>query len=203
MRRATKIIAASFGLFAGFGGLEHGYFEILQGNARPQNMMIASIGAPCVPEEIWHLCEPAMTILPNFLMTGILSMLLGLVTMIWAGAFLQRSRGAAVLMLLSIGLLLFGGGIFPPLIGVVGGGVGTKINTPLKRESGAFWRVLAKAWPWTIILLFVGLFGQFVIGYFFNDFLMEYAAFLLFLPVLLLVSILIGYAHDLQNPTRA
>ena len=36
MRRATKIIAASFGLFAGFGGLEHGYFEILQGNAPPQ-----------------------------------------------------------------------------------------------------------------------------------------------------------------------
>ena len=44
MRRATKIIAASFGLFAGFGGMEHGYFEILQGTARPQSMMIASTG---------------------------------------------------------------------------------------------------------------------------------------------------------------
>ena len=93
MRRATKIIAASFGLFAGFGGLEHGYFEILQGNARPQSMMIASIVAPCVPEEVWHLCEPAMTILPNFLMTGILSMLLGLATMIWAGAFFAATPG--------------------------------------------------------------------------------------------------------------
>ena len=203
MRRATKILAATFGLFAGFGGLEHGYFEILQGNARPQSMMIASIGAPCVPEEVWHLCEPAMTILPSFLMTGILSMLFGLATMIWAGAFLEPPRGAPVLVLLSIGLLLFGGGIFPPLIGVVGGVVGTKINTPLKKQTGGFWRVLAKAWPWTIILLFAGLFGQFVIGYFFNDFLREYGAFLLFLPVLLLVSILTGYGHDLQNPTRA
>lgn len=164
--------------------------------------MIASIGAPCVPEEVWHLCEPAMTILPNFRMTGILSILLGLVTMIWAGAFLQRSLGAAVLMLLSIDLLL-GGGIFPPLIGIVGGVVGTKINTPLKRESGAFWRVLAKAWPWTIILLFVGRFGQFVIGHFLRDFLMEYGAFLLFLPMLLLFSILAGYGYDLQNPVRA
>lgn len=88
MRRATKIIAASFGLFAGFGGLEHRYFEVLQGNVRQQSMMIASIGALCVPEEVWHLCGPAMTFLPNFLMTGILSMLLGLATMIWAGAFL-------------------------------------------------------------------------------------------------------------------
>ena len=39
MRRATKIIAASFGLFAGFGGLEHGFFEILQGNARTQRKL--------------------------------------------------------------------------------------------------------------------------------------------------------------------
>ena len=165
--------------------------------------MIASIGAPCVPEEVWHLCEPAMTILPNFLITGILSMLLGLATMIWAGAFLRRSWGATILVVLSIGLLFFGGGIFPPLVGVVGGIVGTKINTPLKRTTGGFWRVLARAWPWTIILLFVGLFGQVVIGYFFNDFLMEYGAFLLFLPVLLLVTILTGYGQDLQNPTRA
>jgi hypothetical protein len=59
MRKATRIIAASFGFVAGFGGLEHGYFEILQGNARPDSIMIASMGAPCVPEEIWNACEPA------------------------------------------------------------------------------------------------------------------------------------------------
>ena len=52
MRKATRIIAASFGIFAGFGGLEHGYFEMLQGNVRPESIMIASMGAPCVPEEI-------------------------------------------------------------------------------------------------------------------------------------------------------
>ena len=50
-------------------------------------------------------------------------------------------------MLLSIGLLLFGGGIFPPLIGIVRSVVGAKINTPLKSESGPFWRLLAKVWP--------------------------------------------------------
>ena len=58
MRRAIKFISASFGLFSGFGGLEHGYFEIL----------------------------------PNFLITGILSMLLELATMLWAGALLQQPR---------------------------------------------------------------------------------------------------------------
>jgi hypothetical protein len=35
MRKATQIVAASFGFIAGIAGLEHGYFEFLQGNARP------------------------------------------------------------------------------------------------------------------------------------------------------------------------
>ena len=204
MRKATRIIAASFGILAGFGGLEHGYFEMLQGNVRPESIMVASMGAPCVPEEIWNACEPAMTIIPNFLITGILAMVLGLVTMVWAGVFVQRQQGGTILALLSFGLLLFGGGIFPPVIGIIGGVVGTRINTPVKKQPGPVWKMLAKAWPWTIVVFFVWLFGQFVIGYFFNEFLMENA---LIIPVmilgLLVFSILAGYGHDLQKQGRA
>lgn len=204
MRKATRIIATTFGVFAGFGGLEHGYFEILQGNVRPESIMIASMGAPCVPEEIWHTCEPAMTIIPNFLATGILAMVLGLVTIVWAGAFVQRRKGGAILVLLSFGLLLLGGGIFPPVIGIIGGVVGTRINAPLKKQPGPVWRMLAKIWPWIIVVFFVWLFGQFVIGYFFNKFLMESG---LLIPILILgllmVSILAGYGHDLQEHERA
>ena len=204
MRKATRIIASSFGIFAGFGGLEHGYFEMLQGNVRPENIMIASMGAPCVPQEIWNACEPAMTIIPNFLITGILAMALGLVTMVWAAAFVQRPHGGTVLALLSFGLLLFGGGIFPPVIGIIGGVIGTRINQPLKKQPGPVWRMLAKLWPWTLVVFFVWLFGQFVIGYFFNEFLMENAV---LIPVLILellvVPILAGYGHDIQEQGRA
>jgi len=204
MRKATRIIASSFGIFAGFGGLEHGYFEMLQGNVRSESIMIASMGAPCVPEEIWNLCEPAMTIIPNFLVTGILAMVLGLVTMVWAATFVQRPHGGTVLALLSFGLLLFGGGIFPPVIGIIGGVIGTRINKPLKKQPDPVWRMLAKLWPWTLVVFFVWLFGQFVIGYFFNEFLMENAALIpiLFLG-LLVVSILAGYGHDIQEQGRA
>jgi hypothetical protein len=82
MRKATQIVAASFGFIAGIAGLEHGYFEFLQGNARPVSLMFASMGSPCVPERIWHACEPAITILPNYMITGILTVILGLLTMI-------------------------------------------------------------------------------------------------------------------------
>ena len=204
MRKATRIIAASFGIFAGFGGLEHGYFEMLQGNVRPESIMIASMGAPCVPEEIWNLCEPAMTIIPNFLVTGILAMVLGLVTMVWAATFVQRPHGGTVLVLLSFGLLLFGGGIFPPVIGIIGGVIGTRINKPLKKQPSPVWRMLAKLWPWTLVVFFAWLLGQFVIGFFFNEFLMENAVLIpvLFLG-LLVVSILAGYGHDIQEQGRA
>lgn len=204
MRKATRIVAAAFGIFAGLGGLEHGYFEILQGNVRPESIMIASMGPPCVPEEIWHTCEPAMTVIPSFLVTGILAIVLGLVTIVWAAAFVHRKRGGTVLALLSLGLLLFGGGIFPPLIGIIGGVVGTKINAPLKKQPGPVWATLAKMWPWAIVVFFAFLFGQFVVGYFFNEFLMSTGFSIpVLIVVLLVVSILTGYGHDVQKHGRA
>src|SRR3990172_7882550 len=102
MRKATRIVAASLGIVAGIAGLEHGYFEILQGNARPASLMFASWGPPCVPEEAWHACEPAMTVVPNLLIAGILTVVLGVLTMIWSAAFVQRKHGGWVLILLSI-----------------------------------------------------------------------------------------------------
>lgn len=86
MRKATRVVASLFGIFAGFGGPEHGYFEILQGNVRPDSLMIASMGPPCEPEKVWNACEPAMTVIPNFFVTGILATVIGLITMIWAAA---------------------------------------------------------------------------------------------------------------------
>src|SRR5574342_868342 len=128
MRKATKSVATWFGITAGVGGLEHGYFEILQGSTKPQGLMIASMGPPCVPEEIWNTCEPAMTVIPNFLITGILSVILGLLILVWSAGIVSRKNGGMVLLLLSVASLLFGGGIFPPLIGIVGGAAGVKIN---------------------------------------------------------------------------
>lgn len=203
MRKATRVVASLFGIFAGFGGPEHGYFEILQGNVRPDSLMIAAMGPPCDPEKVWNLCEPAMTVIPSFLVTGILATVIGLITMIWAAAFVQRKNGGIVLMLLSIALLLVGGGLFPPVIGIIAGVVATKINTPLTRRPGSVLRFFAKLWPWPLVAFFVWVFGQFVVGYFFNEFLQK-SGFLIPLLIigLLVLSILTGYAYDLHDGDR-
>jgi hypothetical protein len=134
MREATRILASLLGVFAGIGGPEHGVFEIIRGNVRPETIVFASMGPPCQPEEVWHACEPAMSVIPNYLVTGILDTIVGLAVIAWSAAFVHRKHGGLVLILLSIALLLVGGGLFPPLIGVVAGVIGTRINAPIQRQ---------------------------------------------------------------------
>lgn len=201
MRTATRVVASAFGVAAGVAGIEHGIFEMLQGNARPEGLFIASMGPPCDPETTWNACEPALTILPNFFITGLLATLIGLLILIWSAAFVQRKNGGVILIVLSVVLLLFGGGIFPPLIGLVGGVAGTRINKPLTRSTTGAMHFLAALWPWPLVIFLVWVFGQFVVGYFFNELLQKYAYLSLLLIVALLpLSLLTGYAADIRLP---
>ena len=120
MRSVRKIVASGLGVFAGFGGPEHGHFQVQLGHFEPGGLLISSIGPPCDPEKVWHLCEPAMTVIPSFLVTGIVATILGLITMIWSAFFLHQKKGAIILALLCVALLLGGGGLVPPLVGMVG-----------------------------------------------------------------------------------
>jgi hypothetical protein len=198
MRKATRMVAATFGFLAGIAGLEHGVFEILQGKVRPATFMFPSMGAPCNAAQIWHACEPAMTILPNLLLAGILTIIMSFVIMLWSVIFLQRKHGGSLLILLSIVLLLVGGGFFPPLIGIAGGIAGTRINRPLgDKPASNLSRFTAKLWPWPLVIFVAWLLGQYVIGYFANDFLRSMMLFSMALIVILLpLSIYIGYRHD-------
>jgi hypothetical protein len=199
MRKATKAVAMWMGIVAGIGGLEHGYFEILQGNIRPDNLaFFSSMGPPCDPEVAWSACEPAMTILPNLLITGILALIFGLAVLIWSTGFLQRRHGGLVLILLSIGMLLFGGGFFPPLIGIVGGAAGVKIHKPIKRkQTKGLTRSVARLWPWPLVIFVVWTLGQIPFGYFCNDLLKSIMFYGIGLILTMLpVSVYNAYAHD-------
>ena len=204
MRKATRVVAALLGVFAGFGGPEHGYFEILQGNVRPASLMFPAMGPPCEPAQVWNACEPAVTLFPSLLMAGILATVVGLLTMIWAAAFIHRKNGGIVLMLLCIALLLVGGGVVPPVIGLIAGAVATKIHAPLHGRPGGVSRFLAGLWPWPLVLFFIWAFGEFLVGYTFNEFLLQNGfLILILLPGLLVLSIVSGSARDLEDAPGA
>jgi hypothetical protein len=42
--KATKAVASTLGALVGLAGIEHGFFELLQGNSTPDNIMINAIG---------------------------------------------------------------------------------------------------------------------------------------------------------------
>lgn len=200
MRKATRIVASLLGVFAGIGGPEHGIFEIMRGNVRPETIVFASMGPPCQPEQVWHACEPAMSIIPSYLVTGILATIVGLAVIAWSAAFVHRKHGGLVLILLSIALLLVGGGLFPPLIGVVAGVIGTRINAPIQRQPTRLTPFLARLWPWSMVVFYVWMFGQFVFGHFFNEFMLNSGyVFPLLIIGLMVLAIASGVAWDVQR----
>src|SRR4030067_2010681 len=127
---AIKVIASTLGAIVGLAGMEHGFFEMLQGSATTNGLVIDAIGPA---QKLWAgATEPALTIIPNFLVSGILAMIVGFSVTLWAVAFVQRQYGALILLLFSILLFLVGGGSPPIFLGVVASAVATRINKALK-----------------------------------------------------------------------
>ena len=127
---ATRAVASTLGVLVGVAGMEHGFFEMLQGNVTPSGIMIDAIGPA---QRFWEYgTERALTIIPNFFVTGILAIIVGLLVTIWAGLFIGRKHGAWVLMLLSIILWLVGGGFGPIFMSILAIVTATRINKPLK-----------------------------------------------------------------------
>ena len=114
---STKMAFACIpGIFAGIGGASHGPGEILQDDIAPEGIIIQAW-----PELTVLVGEPAMTIIPSLLVTGLLAIVSGLLVTIWAAAQVQRENGGVILILLSAVMLFFGGGLFPPVIGIIAG----------------------------------------------------------------------------------
>ena len=124
MVSGTRAAASIIGVVAGLVGIYHGYNETLQGSNAPRGIMINTIGPPCQGSG----CFPAMTVIPNFLVTGVVAIIFSLIVLGWAAMLVQRKNGGLVLILLSIILLLVGGGVLPPALGIIAGAVGTRIK---------------------------------------------------------------------------
>jgi hypothetical protein len=151
---ATRWVVSVYGILIGLAGIEHGIFEILQGDVPTSDLMIDAIGDAY---RFWPgSMERALTIIPNFLWTGIFAVLFGILVVIWSYLFVQRKYGATVFFVLAVTLFLVGGGFAPIFLTLLGAGAATRIEKPLN-----WWRThlpaqegLAKMWP-SILILFV------------------------------------------------
>ncbi len=171
MKNARHLFVAVMGAWMGAAGIEHGVGELMQGNVAATGIMIRSW-----PESPFFQSlsgEPAMTLIPNLQVTGVLAISFSLLFAGWAIFFSARKSGGVVMMLLAIPMLLFGGGIFPPILGALIGAAaavcqgkpGSQLTTGLR-----WW--LGKAWRWIFVaccIAWLALFpGVAALGYFFR-----------------------------------
>lgn len=174
MKNPIRVFVSTLGAILSLAGVEHGVGEILQGNAAPAGLMF-----PSWPDSAFFRTlggEPAMSLIPNLLVSGLLTVALSLALLVWALFFVQRRHGGLVMMLLSSALLLVGGGIFPPFLGLLTGALATRIHAPRRwwrtHLPAGVRRFLAGAWPWSYsasILSWLMLMpGVGLLGYFFG-----------------------------------
>ena len=122
--------ASTIGILLGSAGIiNHGIFEILQGNQPTNGFFIEAIGES---NRFWvHGTEGAFTIIPNFLITGIAVVLVGIAIILWSVKYLQTRYGATVFLMLFILLTLVGGGLGFIILVLPTWAFATRINKPL------------------------------------------------------------------------
>jgi hypothetical protein len=157
MNRATRIIVSTMGVLLGIAGIDHGFFETLQGKQPTTGFIIQAIGPA---QRIWvHGTEEAFTLIPKFLVTGILAIMVSLAIMILSVGFVDKKHGPTIFILLFILLVLVGGGIGQIIFFTLAWAVSTRINHPLtwwrKVLPGNIRQGLAKLWPVTLTIVSV------------------------------------------------
>ena len=152
---ATRVIATTIGVFFGaFSGINHGVFELLQGNQPTDGLIINAIGEA---QRFWvEGTEPAFTLIPNFMATGIASIIVGIAIVIWAIWFLPGKHGRTVFLGLFILSFLVGGGIGQAFFFLPAWAFATRLNKPLngwrKTLPRRIWPVLSKLWVLFLVL---------------------------------------------------
>jgi hypothetical protein len=155
--RAARSTAATFGILVGVAAIEHGFFEVLRGDVKPDSLFTEAIGPA---QRFWEYgTEHALTVIPSFLFSGIAAMIVGVVIILWASIYIERRSGALVLFLLGVVSFLVGGGFAPIFLTILAGATAAAIPRTLR-----LWRrifpialrlFLSRLWPGTLIAVVV------------------------------------------------
>ncbi len=210
---ATRVTATVIGVFFGlFSGVNHGLFELLQGNKPTDGFVIQAIGEA---QRFWPLgTEDAFTLIPNFMITGIVSMIVGVAIIIWSIWYLPTKYGRTIFLGLFILSFLVGGGMGQVFFFIPAWAFATRMGKPLtwwrKVLPQRSWPFLSKLWPVMLVLatlvMLIGL-EMAIFGYFpglTEPEVIQNTALLFVLASALLyvVSFIAGFGHELNRRNR-
>ena len=207
---STRITTMAFGILSGLTGIIAGFFEIFQGNIATEGLMISTIGPEYAMWRSYELTEvmetySALTIIPNYLYTGVSAVIISLIIIIWSTGFLHKKHGVLVFFLLSIIQLLVGGGFVFDLA-IITTLVATRINKPLtwwkKQLSLKTTKKLSKTWNSSLnayVIISVSMLAITILGVNNESYqeLLGILAGLMFMPLLLMI--IGGFAKDIER----
>jgi len=165
-RSAARTVSSILGVYGGFLGFEHGIGEILQGNIAVPAMRINAYGSAGLPFPFGH--EPAMTLLPTYLLSGLAAAFIALLIMIWSAFFANQKPAPIVLLLFSILLLFVGGGYGPIpmlILAVLAGAIARSPFGILRKIPYSIHLFLALSWKWFVAMIFIIILASILIGY--------------------------------------
>ena len=205
---AIRIIASTIGVFFGlFSSINHGFFEILQGFKPTNGFLINAIGEA---QRFWpEGTEPAFTLIPNYMLTGIAAILVGIIIIIWSLWFLPTKHGRTIYLGLFILSFLVGGGIGQIFFFIPAWAFATRLGKPLTwwrkvlpRDS---WLFLSRLWIFTLVLativMLIGL-EMAIFGYFpgitdLDTLTNINMSFVFGSAILYVISFIAGFGHEL------
>jgi hypothetical protein len=185
----VRFTARYLGAYAALLALEHGIFQLLQGGSRGSSFIIQAIGPPCQPDLVWHACLPALTVLPDLWLSGLVTFIVSLGLLLVA-IFWKRIRSLGLVMGgLSLLLLPAGGGFVPVWFGLSASIVGhlSLTDPPLTwLKQSRITHLLGRSWYWVMGLLAVWFPASWLLGAQFPEVMLELGSFLfVFIDVLL------------------
>ncbi len=163
-------------------------------------------------QRFWlHCTEGAFTLIPNFLLTGIVVVLVSLAVIFWSVRYIHLKHGATVFLFLRILLTLVGGGIGHLVLFLPTWGYATRINKPLhwwrKILPGHLRKVLRILYPYSLAatalfwltVMELGIFGWFP-GQSDAETILNIVFICLFSTVILAnATFICGFARDMKN----
>jgi hypothetical protein len=211
--KKTRITTSILGILLAMSGfINHGIFEILQGNTPTNGQYIEAIGEL---HRFWvYGTEGAFTLIPNFLITGICVLIVSVAIAVWSIKFIQKKYGSTIFLLLLILLTLVGGGIGHVALFLPTWAYATRINKPLNWWSKIMpikvRQALVKMWApmlittslsWFIVME-LGIFGFFP-GQTNPEVLLNITfGFVLLTVVLANFTFICAFAGDIQERNR-
>lgn len=188
--QASTVVLITYAAIIGF---IHGVGEILQTGSKANSNFIYALNVTN-PDKVWHAGLPAFSLIPDFLISGIITVLISITIVIFINLLIE-SNYFKYFPLLFILLFLFGGGFVPPFIGIISSTyyVIKKRSNMNTMQPSFLGKLVAKLWIYLISILLVWLPSSWIFGWIFPVFMLQIssATFIILnviLPILILVS---------------